>query len=141
VFAGLPVGSATSMVQALARMAHGSPNHPAAEWAERARRLAPPGYAERWPRLSVWHGEADQVVAPNNGTKLAEQWRALHGLPDQPVRQTPHHTVWGDAVELWTLPGLDHAWAIGSAEGRPARFAVPGPVSAVREIARFWGIG
>jgi poly(hydroxyalkanoate) depolymerase family esterase len=141
VFAGLPVGSATSMVQALARMAHGCPNHPATDWVERARRLAPRGYAGPWPRLSVWHGEADKVVAPDNGLKLAEQWRALHGLPIKPTRQTPHHTVWGDAVELWTLPGLGHAWAIGSAEGRPAQFAVPGPVSAVREIARFWGIG
>lgn len=140
-FAGLPVGSAASMVQALARMAHGSPNTSAAEWMERARRLAPRGYAGAWPRLSIWHGEADQVVAPDNSLKLAAQWRALHGLRDKPTRETALHAVWGDAVELWTLPALGHAWAIGSGEGRPAQFAVPGPVSAVREIARFWGIG
>ncbi len=141
VFAGLPVGSATSMVQALARMAHGSPNHAASEWIERARRLAPRGFAGPWPRLSIWHGEADQVVAPDNSVKLAAQWRALHGLRDQPARETARHVMWNDAVELWTLPGLGHAWAIGSGEGRPSQFAVPGPVSAVHEIARFWGIG
>jgi len=141
VFAGLPVGAATSAVQALARMAHGSPDYLATEWVERARRLAPPGYAGPWPRLSVWHGEADQVVAPDNGHKLAVQWCALHGLPDQPTRATAQHRAWGDAVELWTLPGLGHAWAIGPGEGRPSQYAVSGPVAAVSEIARFWGIG
>lgn len=141
VFAGLPVGTATSAVQALTRMAHGGPSYSPQEWVERARRLAPPGYAGPWPRLSVWHGGADQVVAPDNGPRLATQWRALHGLPDTPTRETAHHRVWGDAVELWTLPGLGHAWAIGDGQGRPSPFAVPGPVAAVGRIVRFWGIG
>ena len=140
VFAGLPVGTAASAVQALARMAHGSPDHPPAEWAERARRLAPPGYAGPWPRLSVWHGDADQVVAPANGRTLAAQWCALHGVADKPAHGTPRHRVWGDAVELWMLPSLGHAWAIGPGAGRPSQFAAPGPVDAVREIARFWRI-
>lgn len=140
VFAGLPVGAATSAVQALARMAHGSPDYPAPEWVDRARRLAPAGYAGRWPRLSVWHGEADQIVAPDNGRKLAAQWCALHGLRDKPTRETPHHRTWGEAVELWTLPGLGHAWAIGPHEGRPSLFAVRGPIAAVSKIARFWRI-
>ncbi len=141
VFAGLPVGAATSMVQALARMAHGGPNISPADWAERARRLAPSGYAGPWPRMSVWHGEADQIVVPDNGRRLAAQWRALHGLPEAPTRETPHHRAWGDAVELWTLPWLGHAWALGTGEGRPSQFAVPGPVSAAGEIARFWRLG
>jgi len=141
VFAGLPVGYAGSAVQALARMAHGGPDFSPAEWVERARRVAPPGYTGRWPRLSVWRGDADQVVAPENGLKLVAQWCALHGLPDTPTRETAHRRAWGDAVELWTLPGLGHAWAIGPGEGLRSPFAAPGPVSAVGEIARFWGIG
>jgi poly(hydroxyalkanoate) depolymerase family esterase len=141
VFAGLPVGSAASAVQALARMAHGSPDLPATEWVERARGMAPQGYDGSWPRLSVWHGEADLIVAPDNGRKLAAQWCALHGLPEKPTRETAHHSVWGHAVELWTLPGLGHAWAIGSGDGRPSQFAVPGPIDAVSKIARFWGLG
>lgn len=140
VFAGLPVGSAASAVQALARMAHGGPRFSAEEWVKHARRVAPPDYAGRWPRLSVWHGDADQVVVPDNGRNLAAQWCALHGLPDKPTRETPLHRSWGDAVELWLLPGLGHAWAIGPGEGRPSQFSVPGPVAAVHEIARFWGI-
>lgn len=140
-FAGLPVGSATSPVQALARMAHAGPNLPPAEWVERARRAAPQGYAGPWPRLSIWHGDADQIVAPDNGRNLAAQWCALHRLPDTPTRETPHHRAWGDAVELWTLPRLGHAWAIGPGEGRPSQCSVPNAVSAVDEIVRFWGFG
>ena len=141
VFAGLPVGSADFAMQALARMAHGGPDLSPAEWAEHARRVAPAGYAGPWPRLSIWHGDADQVVAPDNGRNLAVQWRALHGLPDTPTLETAHHRTWGDAVELWTLPKLGHAWAIGPGVGRPAPFTSPDAVPAVKEIARFWGIG
>jgi len=140
VFAGLPVGSATSAMQALARMAHGGSHISPAEWVAHAGRVAPPGYAGPWPRLSIWHGDADQVVASDNGRNLAAQWCALHGLPDTPTRETPHHRVWGNAVELRMLPGMGHAWAIGPGEGRPSRFTAPNPVPAVGKIARFWKI-
>jgi poly(hydroxyalkanoate) depolymerase family esterase len=141
VFAGLPVGTASTAVQALARMAHGSPDFTEPEWLDRAHRVAPSGYTGPWPRLSVWHGAADQVVVPDNGRKLAAQWRALRGLADKPTYETPQHSKWGNAVELWTLPGLGHAWAIGPGVGHPSQYAVLGPVDAVSEIARFWGIG
>jgi poly(hydroxyalkanoate) depolymerase family esterase len=140
-FAGLPVGTTGSMVQALARMAHGGPHLSREEWVEHARPLAPPGCSGPWPRLSIWHGDADQIVVPENGRNLATQWRALHGLPDTPTLETPHHRAWGNAVELWTLPSLGHAWAIGPGGGRPSQFSVPGPIDAVTEISRFWGIG
>lgn len=140
VFAGLPVGTSTSMMQALTHMASGAPDAAPAEWVARAHRVAPPDHAGPWPRLSIWRGDADNVVAPDNAERLAEQWRALHGLPEAPTRQTRLRQGWGDAVELWTLPGLGHAWAIGAGKGRPSQFAVQAPVDAVAEIARFWGI-
>ena len=141
VFAGLPVGSATSMAQALARMAHAGPDCSPADRAEQARRMAPAGYAKPWPRLSVWHGEADRVVLPENGRNLAAQWCALHGIDATPTRQAACCRAWGDAVEHWTLPGLGHAWAIGAPQARAVPFIAPGPVDAVTEIARFWRIG
>ena len=148
-FAGLPVGEATSMVRALTIMAHGGRDATPAEWIARARQVAPPDYRGPWPRLSVWHGDADPVVVPSNGAQLAAQWRALHGLPEAPAAQNAEapaaqnalHQAWGDAVELWTLPRLGHAWAIGAGAGRPSQFAVQGPIDAVSEIVRFWRIG
>lgn len=140
VCAGLPVGSAQSAIQALARMAHGPPDCDADEWIARARRIAPHGYTGAWPRLSVWHGEADEVVVAENGRKLAAQWRALHALPEQPSRTSGARRAWGDALELWILPDLGHAWPVGRDGGAPARATAPAPVAAVHEIARFWGI-
>ena len=140
-FAGLPVGEATSMVHALTTMAHGGKDVWSAEWVARALRVAPPDYSGAWPRLSIWQGDADPVVVPQNGANLAAQWRALHGVSDTPSRETAHHVRWGDAVELWKLPRLGHAWAIGEDAGRPSQFAVPGEIDAVTEIGRFWGIG
>jgi poly(3-hydroxybutyrate) depolymerase len=100
--------------------------------------LAPPGYGGPWPRLSVWHGEADNVVAPSNGAQLALQWVALHGL-DHPIRPRHVHagltgTCWGKpdapAVELWQLKGTGHLYPTVAGQG----------ISAAAEIARFWGV-
>ncbi len=140
VCAGLPVGSASSAIQALARMAYGAPECDTEEWIARVRRIAPCDYSGAWPRLSVWHGEADEIVVADNGRKLAAQWRALHGLPEAPSRASRFHQSWGDTVELWTFPGFGHAWPVGRGGGLPTQFTAPAPTAAVREIARFWGI-
>lgn len=140
-FAGLPVGAATSMMQAFAHMAHGSPHLAATDWVRLAKSVAPRGYAGPWPRLSIWHGEADRVVAPENSTALAEQWCALHGLSPASGQQSGLRRSWGAAVEQWTLPGSGHAWMIGNGPGQVAAYSVRGPVAAAAEIARFWGLG
>jgi poly(hydroxyalkanoate) depolymerase family esterase len=140
VCAGLPVGSAHSAIQALARMAHGTPECDTDEWIARVRRIAPHGYAGAWPRLSVWHGEADETVVADNGRKLVAQWRALNGLPEAPSQESRAHQSWGDAVELWMFPDFGHAWPVGRGGGVPAHCTAPAPVAAVREIARFWRI-
>ncbi|HEY1933479.1 MAG TPA: PHB depolymerase family esterase [Acetobacteraceae bacterium] len=139
VVAGLPVGTADGTLQALTRMAHGAPAREPDAWAALARRVAPAGHAGPWPRLSVWHGAADDTVVPVNGEQLAAQFVALHRLPAAPTRADTHHACWGDAVELWRLPGVGHAWPV-AAGGAAARFTTPGAVAAVPMIARFWGL-
>lgn len=150
VVAGLPVGAASSMLDALARMAAGGPELDPAEWAARARRLAPANFRSAWPRLSVWQGMEDQVVAPANAAALAAQWRALNGLPDIPKDDDyvagARHEVWTNgagapALELWTVPGLGHGYPIGTgAEGRASAHTIPSGVPATTWIARFWGL-
>jgi feruloyl esterase len=140
VFAGLPVGSATSTVQALARMAHAGPSLSRQEWADRARHVTRSFQARKWPRISIWHGSADPVVAAGNASNLAAQWTALHGVPEAPTIRTADRRAWGDKVEQWTINGLGHAWLVGPDHRRPAPFTAAGPVAAVDEIGRFWGI-
>jgi feruloyl esterase len=148
VVAGLPVGAANGMGQALARMAEPGPARSADELATLARRAGPADYSGPWPRLSIWRGEADCTVNPVNAERLALQWTALHGIPDEaaaefvPIPGT-NRRVWGPpgrpAVELWTLDNVAHAWPIEGADGgQPARWVHPASVSATAEIARFW---
>jgi poly(hydroxyalkanoate) depolymerase family esterase len=129
--AGLPVGAATNTSEALIRMAEAGPARTPAAWAELVRRAAPLGYVGPWPRLSIWHGDADRVVDPGNARILAEQWSALHGLDSGRISAGPsgeRRETWGrhqhPAVELWTLPALSHAWPSGAAD----------------RVATFWGL-
>jgi poly(hydroxyalkanoate) depolymerase family esterase len=132
VVAGLPVGAANSVSEALRRMAEAGPARSPAAWADQARRAAPIGYRGPWPRLSVWHGAADRVVDPENARLLATQWACLHGLDPAAtqigLRGDARHEQWsahGEAiVELWRLDALGHGW----------------PPGATEHITRFWGL-
>ena len=125
VVAGLPVGAAGSTSEALRRMAEAGPARSPAAWAEQVRHAAPTGYPGPWPRLSIWHGEADGVVDPANSRLLAAQWSALHGLdPVAPdtlellgMRRDRWNVAGQPVVELWSLPGLAHEWPQGAARG------------------------
>jgi poly(hydroxyalkanoate) depolymerase family esterase len=133
VVAGLPVGAASSTSEALRRMAEAGHTLSPTDWANRVRRAGPVGFSGPWPRLSIWHGEADNVVDPANAALIAVQWSTLHGID-----QTSSETVelpgarldrWNHGkrpmVERWSLPGLTHVW----------------PSHAIQHIAAFWGIG
>jgi poly(hydroxyalkanoate) depolymerase family esterase len=144
VVAGLPVGAALSATEAWLRMASAGPELRSSVWADQVRRVAPPGYRGPWPRLSIWHGGNDTMVAPDNALLLAKQWRALHGLAEQPARDLveagARHRAWGDAVELWTLPGMAHGYPVGGGTGRPGPFVLDYGIPATAHIARFWGL-
>ena len=133
VVAGLPAGSASNVVNALARMAGRGQKHDPADWAGQARRLGPPQYEGRYPRVSVWQGLADQVVAASNARDVALQFASLHEL-SLPATTSPragmHRTVWGNAVELWELDFAGHVYPSEAEQG----------ISAAQEIAKFWGI-
>ena len=146
--AGLPVGSARSGMQAMLRMASAGPNRTPIEWANAVRAAAPPGFAGPWPRLSIWQGQADTTVAPDNANLLATQWRALHGL-DAPtmveqVQHGVHHRTWPDGkhplVESWSLPQMPHAYPVGARVVPPGHFVEQAPVDATANIARFFGL-
>jgi len=62
VVAGLPVGAANGTVEALARMAEAGPRRTREAWAQQVRNAAPVGFVGPWPRISIWHGSADDVV-------------------------------------------------------------------------------
>ncbi|MDR3532733.1 MAG: PHB depolymerase family esterase [Rhodopila sp.] len=146
--AGLPVGAARSGMQAIMRMALAGPDQSPEDWAKRVHAAAPPDFAGPWPRLSVWQGQADTTVAPENANLLTTQWRALHGL-DAPamveqVKDGVQHHTWSDGnkrlVESWSLPYLPHGYPVGTRVVAPGRFVEQAPVDATAGIARFFGL-
>jgi poly(hydroxyalkanoate) depolymerase family esterase len=150
VIAGLPFGVAHTVPQAFDRMrGHGGPGREQlAELVKNASR-----HSGRWPRLSVWHGTADNTVDQLNASALIAQWRPLHGAPAAPsetdtVNGYPHR-VWRDAsgravIEEYSITNLGHGTpldVVGSDHGETAgQFMLDASISSTRLIASFWGI-
>jgi poly(hydroxyalkanoate) depolymerase family esterase len=131
IVAGLPVGAASSTAEALVRMAEAGPRRSRQDWARQVHAAAPDGFAGPWPRVTIWHGLADQVVDSANARLLAEQWSAVHAIDAgaaSVLADGSPTTVWGQhehpSVELHLRSGLAHLW----------------PVEATADIARFWGL-
>src|SRR5215207_4991068 len=114
VIAGLPYGCAGNIQQALQCMFQGCPRS-AKEWGDLVR--AASDHRGPWPKLSVWHGAADTIVAPLNAGEIVKQWTNVHGLeaepsavdtldgyPQQAWRGPSGETV----IESCTIPGMAH---------------------------------
>lgn len=147
IIAGLPYGTATTVPEAFDRMrGHGGP---AARDLRRLLGDASP-HDGPWPRISIWHGTADQTVAPSNADAIAAQWLGAHGLDAAPVpvpgpggRRTK--LVWHDAdgqpaIEVNMIAGMGHGTPLGDGLGTPGPFMLDVGISSTLEIVRFWGI-
>jgi poly(hydroxyalkanoate) depolymerase family esterase len=150
VVAGLPYGVAFGANRALAAMRQ-MPNLSTKAWGDKVRAAAPPPL--RWPRLSIWHGDADLTVTPAAGEALARQWCDVHGVDQgapEPTASARHtRQSWrrpdGEvAVELHRIAGLAHGTPIsaGGEEGcgSPAPWILEAGLSSSLHITRFWGI-
>ena len=123
------------------------------DWGDAVRAVAEPT-PERWPRLSLWQGTADEVVDPANQRELLEQWRDVHRLEGAPERRAVpgdverevHRDAAGATViEAWRLTDFPHALPVHpEAEPEPcgaaAPYLEPAAVCAVRRTAAFWGL-
>jgi len=152
VVAGLPYGSARNVPEALSAM-----SQPAARPA-RARGDAVRGatiHRGPWPRVAVWHGEADRTVTPANAGESVKQWLDLHGLADAAAEartEAPNHRVraWRDAagrvaVEEHRIAGMAHGVPLRPGResgecGRAGPYLLDVGVSSTHEILRFWGL-
>lgn len=150
VIAGLPYGIASTVPEAFDRMrGHGGPA--LASLAELVKNAST--HNGPWPRLSVWHGSADNMVDQLNASALINQWLPLHDAPAAPsgvdtINGYPHR-VWRDAggravVEEYSVTGLGHGTPLdvaGSDHGEMAApFMLDASISSTRLIANFWGI-
>ena len=117
VIAGLPYGCAGNVSEAFECMAG---RLPAGRNALAAKVRTASQHQGPWPRLSVWHGSADRIVAPANADALIAQWTALHGLAPGSDRA---EQVDGQRRQVWLAPDgselIERYDVAGMAHGTP----------------------
>lgn len=152
VIAGLPFGAAEGVPQALAAMS-GRGSHNLAKTVRRIQ--SNPDSSGVWPRLSVWHGNADTVVVPENADALVAQWIDLNGLdaaPSQRHRLGAHSCdIWKTRdggrtlLERWNIAAMGHGVPLHADDdisplGAVGAHMLNAGISSTRHIAKFFGI-
>ena len=148
IIAGLPYGVASTIPEAFDRMrGHGLPSRERLQQRHRSAST----HAGRWPTISVWHGTADRTVDELNARAIVDQWKAVHGVADQPARSdvvdgNEHHTWTNesglDAIELYRIGGMGHGTPIDtlSGYGTQSPYMLDVGISSTELIARNWGL-
>lgn len=151
ILAGVPYRSADNMQEAFESIFQGRSRSPR-EWGDLVREAS--SHRGPWPKVSVWHGDADSAVQPLNAEEIIKQWTDVHGLSGPPhiersVDGHPHR-VWHGAdgehlVESYTIRGMSHGAPLSTGDephqcGTPAPFFNEVGISSAYHIARFWGL-
>jgi poly(hydroxyalkanoate) depolymerase family esterase len=147
IVAGLPYGAAHNVQEAFESMFKGRARS-AAEWGNLVR--AASRHRGPWPRVSIWHGDADATVVPMNAEALVAQWTNLHGVdrPPQHERMDGYpRRVWRsdgiDLVESFTITGMGHGTPLATGRngcGEAGPFLLEAGISASQHIASFFGL-
>jgi feruloyl esterase len=151
IVAGLPYGAAANVPEAYECMFQGC-DRPAAAWGDLVR--AASSHEGPWPRVSVWHGDADMTVKPSNAGEILKQWANVHGLDGAPARTEMvdgyPRQVWRDAagevaIESYTITGMAHGTPLATGDGEehsgaPGAFLLDVGISSSYHIAKFFGI-
>lgn len=148
IIAGLPYAVASTIPEAFDRMrGHALPSP------QRLQDLLGSGSSHKgpWPTISVWHGTADKTVDIVNAQAIVDQWKAVHGVGDQPARSEvvdgQAHLTWknregADVIELYRIGGMGHGTPIDASGGygSPASYMLDVGISSTEHIARSWGL-
>jgi feruloyl esterase len=151
IIAGLPHGAASNVNEALNAMFQGK--SVAAKVRGNAVRAAS-SHKGKWPRVSIWHGDADATVKPINGAELVKQWTDVHAIghtrPQETMIGGTRRRIWSEEagqplVSEYVIPGMGHgtpldmAQETGHGEHAGAFFLDVG-ISSTTHIAESWGL-
>ncbi|MEW6626350.1 MAG: PHB depolymerase family esterase [Pseudomonadota bacterium] len=150
IIAGLPHGSAHNVQQALQAMRDpGAIN--AKQLGDLVRKAS--RHEGSWPRISIWHGSADQTVSSKNADAILAQWLSVHDL-DPTTAATEmigqhRRRVWKDSsgrplVEDFRIANMGHGTPIATTGPEACGSAMPhmldAGISSTRRIASTWGL-
>jgi len=151
VLAGVPYRTADNMQEAFESIFQGRCRTPR-EWGDLVRGASP--HRGPWPKVSVWHGDADSAVKPLNADEIVKQWTDVHGVAGNPsVERTVNGhrcRMWKGAngeplVESYTISGMSHGAPLSTGD-RPDQCGTAAPffndvgISSAFHIAGFWGL-
>jgi feruloyl esterase len=150
VIAGLPYRAAEDVMGAFAAMYQPHEERPRA-LGDRVRDAS--RYTGPWPRLSIWQGDADTTVSPDNAGEIAKQWANVHDIAYTAATHDrvdgQRRSVWSDPagaaqVELYRIRGMGHGTPLASlgpdGVGTPGPFLLEEAISSTWRIAEFWGL-
>ncbi|HEU0034047.1 MAG TPA: PHB depolymerase family esterase [Kofleriaceae bacterium] len=94
----------------------------AAAWGDLVRGAS--SFTGPWPRLQIWHGASDTIVATMNAGELVKQWTNVHGTDDtaDAIEKTGKDTMTqykagaNVVVEEHVIDTMGHAVVIGGAD-------------------------
>ncbi len=118
VMAGIPYNCGLNCMSA-------AQSKSAAAWGDLVRNAGASG-TSKWPRIAIWHGASDSIVAPVNADESVTQWTNVHGLSDSPTstESIGAATVkrYADSngtvlVEQWKVAGMNHGSAVDPSNG------------------------
>lgn len=151
IIAGLPYGIAGNLREALSAMSSASVLT-SEELGSLVRDASP--HQGPWPKISVWHGDADRTVNPGNAGEIVKQWLNVHGLPEAPMSSSDvdgqMREQWWDRdgrtiVESYTIAAMAHGTPL-AIRGESEPFGEAGPymldvgISSIVHIAAFFGL-
>jgi len=150
IIAGVPYGAVEGLQDAFELIFQGREDD-APTWGARVRGAS--NHAGPWPKVSVWHGDADMAVNPINAEQSIRQWTDVHGLGAAPTYETTvqgqRHRVWCGAdgeplVESYTIAGLGHGVPIDpngpEGCGSEGPFTIDAGISSTVHAARTWDL-
>jgi len=150
IIAGVPYRCATGLQDGFEVIFQGR-SRSAHEWGELVRASSP--HQGPWPKISVWHGDADSTVNPVNAEEIIKQWSNVHGIAPSPTIETTveghGYRVWRgmggeDLIESFTIHGMAHGAPIDAKAPEPygstAPFFIDAGISSTVHIAKSWGL-
>lgn len=148
IIAGIPYPCANNLIKAISCMRTG-PSQSADILAKEIQALNSTN--KQWPTLSIWTGLNDKIVHPMNAQYQAKAWASVNGLSAQPPRKNQQGftiTQWQDSaknphIELIEIDNMSHGIAVNSQVkngGTAADFVLQAPLSAAKNIIKFWRI-
>lgn len=150
IIAGLPYGTAHTLMQAIFRMkGFGSPSKRKLDALVRDASQS----TENWPTISVWHGGRDTIVDRSNADLIVRQWQKVHNVDGPPTRVENvdgcSRRVWCEAggrevIEEYIIDSMGHGTPLeaGGPEGlgKEGKHMLEVGISSTRQIALFWGL-